>query len=66
MTNILGELLLAFIRTIVGGWAYSLWIRLATWLDAKINGRWAKFASAGLLGVAAYFIFPVVMGMLGL
>jgi hypothetical protein len=66
MTNILGEILFAVIRTIVGGWAYSLWIKLATWLDPKIKGRWAKVAVGGLLGLAAYFIIPIVMGLLGL
>jgi hypothetical protein len=66
MTNILGEILFAVIRTIVGGWAYSLWIKLATWLDPKIKVRWAKVAVGGLLGLAAYFIIPVAMGLLGL
>jgi hypothetical protein len=66
MTNVLGEILFALIRTIVGGWAYSLWIKLATWLDPKIKGRWAKVAVGGLLGLAAYFIIPIVMGLLGL
>ena len=66
MANILGELLFSLIRTAFAGWAYSLWIKLATWLDPKIKGRWAKVAAGGLLGLAAYFIIPVVMGLLGL
>jgi len=66
MTKILGELLFALIRTIIAGWVYSLWIKLATWLDPKIKGRWAKVAVGGLLGLAAYFIIPVAMGLLGL
>lgn len=66
MANILGELLFSLIRTAFAGWAYSLWIKLATWLDPKIKGRWAKVAVGGLLGLAAYFIIPVVMGLLGL
>jgi len=66
MANILGELLFALIRTIFAGWAYSLWIKLATWLDPKIKGRWAKVAAGGFLGVAAFFMIPVVMGLLGL
>jgi hypothetical protein len=66
MANILGELLLSVIRTVIAGWAYSLWIKLATWLDPKIKGRWAKLAVGGLLGLAAFFIIPVVMGLLGL
>jgi hypothetical protein len=66
MANVLGELLFALIRTIIAGWAYSLWIKLATWLDPKIKGRWARIAVAGVLAFAAYFIIPVVMGLLGL
>ena len=66
MPNILGELLFALLRTTIAGWAYSLWIKLAKWLDPKIKGRWAKVAVGGLLGLAAYFIIPVVMGLLGL
>ncbi len=66
MTRILGELLLSFIRTIIAGLLYSFWIKLATWLDPKIKGRWAKVAVGGLLGLAAFFIIPVVMGLLGL
>ena len=66
MTNILGEILFALIRTTVAGWAYSLWIKLATWLDPKIKRRWVKVAVGGFLGLAAYFIIPVVMGLLGL
>jgi hypothetical protein len=66
MANILGELLLSLIRTTVADWAYSLWIKLATWLDPKIKARWAKVAVGGFLGLAAYFLIPVVMGLLGL
>jgi putative effector of murein hydrolase LrgA (UPF0299 family) len=66
MANILGELLFSLIRATVAGWAYSLWIKLATWLDPKIKGRWAKVAVGGLLGLLAYFMIPVVMGLLGL
>jgi hypothetical protein len=66
MANILGELLFSLIRATVADWAYSLWIKLATWLDPKIEGRWARIAVAGLLALAAYFIIPAVMGLLGL
>ena len=66
MTKILGELLFAVIRTIIADWAYSLWIKLAAWLDPKIKGRWARIAVAVLLALAAYFIIPVMMGLLGL
>jgi uncharacterized protein YacL len=66
MANILGELLFALIRSIVAGWAYALWVKLATWLDPKIQRRWVKVAVGGLLGLVAFFMIPVVMGLLGL
>jgi hypothetical protein len=66
MANILGEILFAIIRSFVAGWAYALWIKLATWLDPKIQRPWVKVAAGGLLGLAAYFMIPILMGLLGL
>jgi hypothetical protein len=66
MASILGELLFALIRSIVAGWAYALWVKLATWLDPKIQPRWVKVAVGVLLGLAAFFMIPTVMGLLGL
>jgi hypothetical protein len=66
MANILGELLFALVRSIVAGWAYALWVKLATWLEPKIQRRWVKLAVGGLLGLAAYFMIPILMGLLGL
>ena len=65
MANIIGELLFAFFRTLVADWAYSLFIKAATWLDTKIAGRKAKVAVGMLLGLAAYFLIPVFVGLLG-
>ncbi|MET4038455.1 hypothetical protein [Bradyrhizobium sp. RT6a] len=66
MANILGELLFALIRSIVAGWAYALWAKLGTWLEPKIQRRWVKVAVGGLLGLAAFFMIPILMGLLGL
>ncbi|WP_247390574.1 hypothetical protein [Bradyrhizobium sp. 35] len=66
MANILGKLLFALIRSIVAGWAYALWVKLATWLEPKIQRRWVKIAVGGLLGLAAFFMIPIVMALLGL
>ena len=66
MANILGELLFALIRSIVAGWAYALWVKLATWLEPKIQRRWVKLAVGALLGLAAFFMIPILMGLLGL
>jgi hypothetical protein len=66
MANILGELLFALIRSIVAGWAYALWVKLTTWLEPKIQRRWVTIAVGGLLGLAAFFMIPILMGLLGL
>ena len=66
MANLIEEILIALIRAAVAGWAYSLWVKLATWLDPKINERWMKLALGGLLGLAAFFGIPILMGLLGL
>ncbi|MDB5502633.1 MAG: hypothetical protein JWR89_2535 [Tardiphaga sp.] len=65
MATILGELLFALVRIVVADWAYSLWIKIATWLDSKIQRRWVKLALGGALGLAAYFLLPVVTGLFG-
>ena len=65
MATILGELLFALVRMIVADWAYSLWIKIATGLDSKIQRRWVKLALGGALGLAAYFLLPVVAGLFG-
>ena len=34
------------------------------WLDPKVHGRRMKIIVGGLLGVVAYFLFPIVMSLL--
>jgi uncharacterized membrane protein SirB2 len=65
MANIIGELLFAIGRALIVDWAYSLFIKVGTWLDTKIAGRTAKVVIGMLLGLAAYILIPVFAGLLG-
>ena len=66
MANIIGELLFAILRGFIADGAYALFIKLGAWLDTKISGRKAKVIMGMFLGLAAYFLIPVVVGLLGL
>jgi hypothetical protein len=65
MANFIGELLFVMVRTLVGRCAYSAWIKVGTWLDGKIPGRRIKFVVGCLLGLAAYILIPIFVGLLG-
>lgn len=65
MANIIGELLFAIVRAVIADGAYSLFVKVGTWLDTKIAGRAAKVVIGMLLGFAAYIIIPVFAGLLG-
>jgi hypothetical protein len=64
MAKLVGELLLEMVGAFIRGWAYSLMLKVGTWLDTKIPGRKTKIAVGMLLGVAAYFLIPMVSGLL--
>ena len=66
MAKLLGELLLDLLRVLVGDVLKQLALRVGGWLDNNIRGRRAKIVIGLLLGVAAYFLFPIVLGILGL
>jgi hypothetical protein len=66
MAKLIGELLFAMISTLIKGWAYSLFLKVGAWLDTKIHGRRMKIVVGLLLGLAAYFLFPICTGLLGL
>jgi hypothetical protein len=52
------------ISAVIKGWAYSLMLRAGALLDTKIPGRKTKIVVGMLLGVAAYFLIPIVSGLL--
>lgn len=66
MAKLLVELLLWLIRIVVVDLLWQAVVKFCAWLDTKITGRWPRIIVGGLLGLAAFFIFPIVMGLLGL
>ncbi len=66
MAKLLGELLFDLLRGLVGDLLKGAALRVCAWLDQNIPGRRAKMIVGLLLGVAAYFLFPIILGILGL
>jgi len=66
MAKLLGELLLDLLRVLVGDLLKGVALRVCAWLDQNIRGRRVKIDVGLLLGVAAYFLFPIILGILGL
>jgi len=66
MAAFFAELLFDFARSLVGDWLRQAVLALCVWLEPHIHGRAARFVVGGLLGIAAYLLIPVVIGLLGL
>ncbi|WP_407112293.1 hypothetical protein [Bradyrhizobium sp. LMG 9283] len=66
MVAFFAELLFDLVRSLVGSWLREAAVAVCAWLDTKIHGRAARFVVGGLLGIAAYFLIPVIAGLLGL
>ncbi|WP_439392425.1 hypothetical protein ACRQ5Q_23025 [Bradyrhizobium sp. PMVTL-01] len=66
MAAFVAELLFDLVRSLVGSWLRQAVVAVCAWLDAKIHGRAARVVVGGLLGIAAYFLIPVIAGLLGL
>ncbi|MBH5371501.1 hypothetical protein [Bradyrhizobium glycinis] len=66
MAALVAELLVDLLRTLVGNWLRQAAVAICAWLDTKIHGRAACFVVGGLLGITAFFLIPVIAGLLGL
>lgn len=63
MANLIGEMLFGLIRILVEDWLKQAALKVCAWLDTKVRGRIAKFVLGGFLGLAAYFILPIILGL---
>lgn len=67
MSKVLGEVLFAIVRSIIDDLVISflkpMGLKFAAWLDTKIHGRRTKVLVGGLLGLAAYFLLPVILSL---
>lgn len=66
MAKLLGELLFDLLRALVGDLLKGVALRVGAWLDQNIQSRRVKIIVGLLLGVATYFLFPIILGILGL
>jgi len=62
--ELLLELLAWIVRVLVMDLLWQAVVKLCAWLDPKIPGRWPRLIIGGLLGLAAFFLFPIVLGLL--
>jgi ABC-type sugar transport system permease subunit len=71
MAKFLGELLFELVAALIRGWVNSFLKQLilekaAAWLDARIHGRTTRIVVGVLLGIGAYFLIPILAGLLPL
>ena len=66
MAKLFGELLFGIVRSLAEDLFKQVAEKVGAWLDTKVHGRISRIVLGGLLGIAAYFLFPIIMGLLGL
>jgi hypothetical protein len=65
MAAFLAELLFDLVRSLIGNWLRQAVFAVCGRLDTRIHGRAARLVVGGLLGIAAYFLIPIMVGLLG-
>ena len=66
MARLFGELLFELARSLIGSLLERAVLRAGAWLDTRLPGRRTRIVVGLLLGIAAYFLIPVLTGLLGL
>lgn len=71
MAKLLGDLLFELLGALVRGAVRSfleqtIIVKFGTWLDTRIQGHTVKIVLGLLLGVGAYFVIPILLGLLPL
>ena len=64
MAKLFGELLLWLVRILIVDLMGQAAVRFCAWLDTKVPGRAPRIILGGLLGLAVYFLFPIMLGIL--
>ena len=63
MAKLVGELLFGLVRVLLADLLKEAAVKVCAWLDTKVHGRTPRLVLGRLLGVAAYFIFPIILGL---
>ena len=64
MARLFGELLFVLIRIFIADLIRQAVLKVCAWLDTKIPGRTTRIVLGGSLGLAAYFIFPIIISII--
>ena len=63
MAKLVGELFFGLVRILIADLLKQAAVKVCAWLDTKIQGRMTRLVLGGFLGIAAYFIFPIILGL---
>jgi hypothetical protein len=63
MAKLVGELFFGLVRILVADLLKQAAVKVCAWLHTKVQGRTTRLVLGGLLGIAAYFIFPIILGL---
>lgn len=63
MAKLFGELLFELVRIVIEDWLKQSALKVCAWLDTKIHGRTTRIVVGLLLGLAAYIVFPIIVGL---
>ena len=63
MANLIGEMLFGLVRILIRDWLRQAAIKACAWLDTKVHGRIGELTLGSFLGLAAYFILPIILGL---
>ncbi len=63
MADLIGKMLFGLIRILIEDWLRQAALKVCAWLDTWVHGRLARFVLGGFLGLAAYFILPIILGL---
>ena len=61
MAKLVGELLFGLIRTLIADLLKQAAVKVCAWLDTRVHGRTTRIVLGGILGIGAYFIFPIIL-----
>jgi hypothetical protein len=63
MAKLIGELLFGLIRLLIADLLKQAAVKVCAWLDMRIHGRTTRLVLGDFLGIGAYFIFPIILGL---
>ena len=64
MAETIGKMLFGLLRILVEDWLKQAAVKVCAWLDTRVHGRIARLVLGGFLGLAAWFILPIILGLL--